>query len=332
MMEIETRQRINKLIEAHLDQAKGYEPTLLSNQTALKVNGADVTGAVPHDPPQYWSTLTDWKQGQLAASKDEIDARIAKSIEPGNGNNYIGRFGFLKQLFDRELLILYKKILAANIGLRELFGVNQAIPPLRDAGYLDLLVFWAQEATNALQKRFHGVDILTLVVPFHDGNGATEPPAGLGLMSHDKFVAARQTGQIPFSISESSLTLPNGGTIRNPRLRGFDFWFSDRGPAVPGWSSAINFRGSVTLPNQSSQMDFVGRPEVLSIPYVQLDHISLAPSVPDIKSYRKSYNVSPIGNWTLRLEKGLRAEDPKVPAEDTIWTIFLRLQFVYQIA
>jgi hypothetical protein len=335
MMEIETRQRINKLIEAHLATAKTYEPKQISNQTELTVSGASVSGKGQAVDP-YWTTMADWQDGQLNASKDEIEQRLAKYIEPGNGNNYVGRFAFLKQLFDNELVILYKKILAASVGLREIYGLAKPeIPALRDVGYLDLLVFWAQGATNALQKSLLRLDVLTLTIPFHDANAATEPQAGLALMPHDKFLTARQAGQIPFNITEGTLALPGVGPVKNPRLRGFDLWFVDNRNAftpLPPWASVTSFRGSITLPNPSPQMDFIGRPASIAVPFLQINHLSLVSSAPDIRMYRNCYNTNPVGSWTLRLEKGLKAEDPKTATEETLFMLFLRLQFVYQTA
>lgn len=336
MMDLETRQRVNALIAAHLPTAKTREPSLISNQTTLTVGTGSVSSPPGASPDPYWTTMWNWQDGKLSAAEDEVMQRIAKYSEPGNGNNYVERFGFLKQLFDQELVILYKKILAASVGLKEIFGLSYPPPAIIDIGYLNQLTFWAEQASNSLQKSFHGIDTLTVIIPFHDSNAAIDPPpGGLGLMSHDKFLPARQAGAITFTLSEAAFALPGaGGTPKNPRLRGFDLWFVDKAnlSPVPAWSSVTAFRGSITLPNQSPQMDFVGRPATIAVPFLLVNHLTLLTSVPDVRSYRKSYNASPIGTWSLRLEKSLKGDDPKAMTEDNLFNLFIRLQIVHQSA
>jgi len=304
IMDIASRQKIDTLIEAHLPSAKQNEPNQINNQISLSISGTTVAATASGGADPYWSTMWDLRDGQLAVSKDECAQRLAKFSEPGNGNNFVERFELLKSLFDAELIMLYKKIVAASVGLQEIFGLSHPVPTVRDIGYLNDLILWALDATNDLEKRSYSIDTLTVVVPFHDYNAATVPAPGLALMSQKQFQDARQAGSAAaatFNVSEATFTLPGGSAIANPRLRGFDLWFAETGvtPPLPTWASASSFRASITLPNQSSALEFVGHPSVLQIPNLMVQHLSQLSTAVDLKPLRKCYNVNPVGAWVV---------------------------------
>ena len=243
----------------------------------------------------------------------------------------------MKSLFDSELKILYQKVVAASVGLREIFGlVVRPVPTLKDIGYLNDLILWSQDATDQLELNFYGTELVTCLIPFHDDNGATEPAPAMALMSRNKFDTARVSGNILFNISEATLQLPETSAVKNPRLRGFDFWYTDgtRYGIMPasGWASQTIFRASAALPNQNSALDFMNRPTNLMANRLHIPYLAFMSPVSEIPTFRDLHNVSPIGSWTLRLENGLRVEDPKTPGETHIYNLFIRMKFIYRTA
>jgi hypothetical protein len=296
-IDIQSRQRVDAMLEAHLPLATLTEPGLISNQTTLTVSGATVSGS-PGSAEPYWKTLSNLRNEQLAVSKDETARRLSKYAESGNGNNFVERFGLLKVLFDSELVTLYKKIIAASIGMREIFGIDQKMPPVTPTGYLNALVLWAQDAANAVEQRSYGIDSMTVVIPFHDYNGAAIPPPGIALMSHDQFLGARQAGsaaQIAFNITEATFSLPGANTIVKPVMRGFDLWFVDSTKKdltvpVPGWATDTSFRASATLPPLPRPLEFSGHP-TLQIPNMTVLHLAQIGVAGDVRMSRKCFNV-----------------------------------------
>jgi hypothetical protein len=336
---LSSQRRILAAIDQFSKVSTTIESKMVSSQTSLKINSSNSTvdiGSQDTQTEQYWSLLSKFRTAQIGAMQEEFDARLAKFKEQGGGSNFSQRFDEIKKVFDNEFKVLYQKARALSAGLKEVYDAECPVPPITDVGYLTELIIWGQKVADAIDVRLNKSEFYTILLPLHD-NEDTTFAQGLSLMTKNEFHAKLLTGTINFPIpDEKSLALPSQRQPVNPRLRGLDLWFSNGSEfgSVPSWAASAGYRASVTIPNQSPALDFVDRPTTWSAPWLLVRHISTLESDQSTPTFRQIHNASPIGTWSILLNRGINYERFEgSPIQDAkIYNMFIRMKLLCSFA
>jgi len=319
-----------RLLEALKNQMQliaDNEPKLLGNKVDIEFSNKDEIAKVTGKPIDYWKDLLKEQEAQRQLKLGDADERLKRLQEAGSGNNYVARFEFLKQLFNIDLKEAYCRALSAHVGLKAIYGIDIAFPPLTETGYLDKLTIWARTVTYELEKKFFNLRDTTVLFALSDGTAAGAQPADLPtIMNQAAFENGRTAGSWTFNFTEAILLRPNA-KFKNARLRGLDahVWVKDDKDTMQFWR--VLLKG----PNQKIPLAS-GLPAYSYDPMVYVP-MSTYPrhiiEVQELPNQREVHNVSPVGEWTLRIEPKSIIGNTTNDANN-VTNIILRMRIVYE--
>lgn len=322
-----------KLLETFQNQIKLFaenEPKLLGNTINPKYKAVD--GSLSGDlNADYWKNVLKEQESQLNLKIEDADKRLTRLNELGSGNNYIARFEFLKKLFETDLIEAYCRAKAAAVGLKAIYEINIPVPEITDEEYLNKLILWARLATYELEKKLFFVRETTVAFALNDGSTGAAPALVFDaprLMTLDAFRLARNGGTITFLLKEDFFSRLNL-KLKNPRLKGLDVSVVRKdNPTSP--SPHQFWRVYVSPPEKKIIIAAGVQPysyePIVFIPMAT--YLAHTPELNVVGNQREVNNVSPIGNWTIRIEpKSILGNFDT--NDDNVDNIIIRMRIAY---
>jgi len=335
-----------KLLETLQNQIKlfaEYEPKLLGNTINIKFKAADGTISGdpiepfpknPQDPePQnnYWYKVLVEQEAQLKLKIEDADKRLSRLNELGSGNNYVARFEFLKKLFETDLIEAYSRARAASIGLKGVYGITLDVPEIVDEGYLNKLILWARKATYELERKLFTVRETTVAFALNDGSEGANPPLNYDaprIFTLTDFRVKRNGGSFTFRLNADFFTRLNLN-LTNPRLKGIDVNIIRNGnPVTPAPHQFWRFfvKPPIKKINIAAGVQPFSYEPTVYIP--MCTYLSHSPDLNIVTNQREVNNVSPIGEWTIRIEpNSLLGVAPS--NDENIDNVIIRMRIAY---
>jgi len=321
------QRKISAILMEQLHLFKDNEPKLLGNIVNANIDNNHINGS----NSDYWQKLFDKQQQQLELRLADANNKLERLAENGSGNNFVERFDFLKNLFEKDMIEAYCRARAAAVGLKNIYKIDQAVPNITDNGYLDKLVLWARDVTYKLEKKFFNIRETTIAFALNDGS--TGAPAAAApvfdaprIMTLDAFKNSRTNGRFDFSIDEAFFDRPNF-KLNKARLKGLDIHVISKDDKQPHefW------RVTAKLP--SLKMEIApGAPQHHYEPKLFIPMATYFAHCPDLNAvpnHREVNNVSPLGDWTLHIEKRSLSSKSETNS-DVIDNIIIRMRIAYE--
>jgi hypothetical protein len=254
------------------------------------------------------------KWDRLSTHQDDLQARHSM---PGGSLNFGDRLSRLQKLLSEDVIECYQKAIAANLGLKAVYNINEPLPTPDVLSFLDDLLSWTRKVLKQLEIDQQGDIDFQHIIPLTD-------PAwdGSRLISSGVYTAA----------------MAGSGVLTVDLTNYFDALFGKlwvRGVALslgvdnPGdvYRRVFRATGEVFPPPTKDlfdpRNDAARSPVILSA--IGLDDPGMAVSMyrgPNIN------NLNPRGVWTIIINKSFSAGDQKQhPREaNSITDIRLHLQ------
>lgn len=276
--------------------------------------GANATGAKTVDGVTaftgiegLWAEVKEEEKKITAAQRTALESILSKAGTPGNGTNFIERFTFLKELFNLGMIELYGRSLACADAIQKIYGITVPVPNVTPTGYLNQLAIWAQRSSDLLDRelsrRYTGSVIFSLAAPDED-------PKGTELLKQSVFKASVGTGTVNFAIKKENLEFFKISDIllRSVRLQVRSTTDDAR---IRTWP------GLLTTPDTDLTLGDENFPCTLSTAF----------SEGGGETVFGVHNISPIGDWTLRLPARSATADATGTEIANVY-IHLRLSYV----
>lgn len=294
-----------KLIETLMNQIAIYaenEPKLLGNSVNAKFNYDEK--AISSEPSEYWQKVLNEQKAQLQIKLQDSNKRLEQLSESGSGNNYVQRFEFLKKTFEVDLIEAFCRARAASIGLKSIYEIDLPVPEITDIGYLDKLTLWARKATYELEKKFFLIREITVTFAINDGTVGTAAIAqpifdAPRIMTLDAFRQARAGGNFTFNLSDNFFKRLNLN-LKNPRLRGLDVHVVSTENKLPFEFWRVFVKPPVKRIAIGTGVQSYSYESAVFIPMAT--YIAHTSELNIVSNQREVNNVSPIGEWTIRIE------------------------------
>jgi hypothetical protein len=225
------------------------------------------------------------RQRTLVARKFQ-DLKAKAATSPDGILNYAKRLGGIRSRFEQDFKSAYSRLIAAEKGLRIVYGYNKPLP--RDSSQIDFyddVLFWTRDAIDWL-VRFSRLE-QTIVLPLEVRR----------LTGPDRWDEGCKNGVWTFEVSESAF--PN---MHHMRMRGVSVTVSKSGRGT-----AHDLYQVILKAPKASRFTH------LHCDQVPVDQASLPPLVfgrvseredrrePDILGLSSWHNVSPVGLWTVEI-------------------------------
>jgi hypothetical protein len=294
--------KANEVIERALS---AITPTMGQNATRAIISGEQVQFEGDSAP---WQKVSQAQAGLLEQLKEGLAIQRAKSKTPGNGSKFVERFAFLKRLFDINMVGAYRRALVCAKALKEVYGISAEVPRVTPNGYLNELSVWAQQASDALDEALDRrlfSDIAFTVA------GVDETLKEYELVKRTKFNTEIAAGRLTFTLAQSHFATAK---MANPLLRSLRLQVRAKDESrVRIWPA------QVVLP-KSRVTDAV---EIF--PCVAPSLFQDTPSQDAV--VRGVHNISPIGEWEIRISDRAITSDATNATEITNVYLFLRLSY-----
>ncbi len=325
------QRRLLESMEQQMALFAEYEPKLLKN--SYKTNFDQESGNVNSSDTAYWKNLLAEQKKQLAINLEAVNTRLTRFNENGGGNNFVERFDFLKELFQKDLIEAYCRGKAACLGLKSIYDIDIPLPEVTRVGYLNKLIIWARTVTYELEKKLFGVRETTVAFVLHDGSTAAAATAAPThdtprIFTGDAFRGIRaNNGSYIFKIPKDYFERLDLNLV-NPRLKGLDIHVlapDDKQPEK-------YWRIFVETPEKKIEIGN-GFPPYTFQPKVYFPVATYPGKIPDMLSVpnrREVNNVSPIGEWNIRIEpKGVFGNNK--PTDNTLLdNLLIRMKIAYE--
>ncbi len=279
--------------EALADFDATYNPHIAGAMYDPQLSGTKFASS--SDAPDIYNKRRQIEQQLVDARKEQLSARLALLRQPGSGNNHAERFGSIKDEFALELTEAYLKVRSLAVGCKELYGINiNSLPEPTKVGYLNRLDSWSKKTSVLLDRALLGKTSILVAIGLRKGGDAASVP---GLLSEADFNAGRSSGSFNFKITPE-LFAAQALSLTRPRIRALEVYtYADGLPKAPDY-----VRVKVTMPDQSIGS---GIPKLWSMRPTIYFPLATAPQGAEFafQSRREVYNASPIGDWSLTLEK-----------------------------
>lgn len=203
-----------------------------------------------------------------------------------------------------DLIEAYCRARAAALGLKAIYQVDVPVPDITDIGYLDQLILWARKATYELEKKMFFVREATVFFALNDGS--TGAPAGAPpvydsprIMTLDAFRVARSGGTFTFNLSDDFFKRLNL-KLNNPRLKGIDVSVVPNDTKQPLQFWRVFVKPPVKKIIVATGVQPYAYEANVFVPAAT--YIAHAAELGVVPNQREVNNVSPIGEWTIRIE------------------------------
>jgi hypothetical protein len=209
----------------------------------------------------------------------------------GSALNYAQRYEDLLLLLEDDVKLLVAKAFAASIGLENVYGFKESVPPASKR-FLEEILFWIRRAFTLLHRQRARDAQYQVMVPLVASWGSHP-----GIVSPAQFSAAMIAsgdGVLRFNIGSDRF--PNQKRVR---LRSVGLQWLGPG-IVPPVDSTVRiaahvFPPDVRMTSDGSEVRYRRPPLILHgvTPYTD--------SVVSWTGENECHNVSPIGDWTIRV-------------------------------
>lgn len=298
------QRRLLESIEKQITLFAENEPKFLGNsiETVFERDSGKFIGS----ENTYWLSMLEQQKNQLKIKLNDVDNRLSRLNENGGGSNYVERFDFLKKLFEKDLIEAYSRCRAAALGLKSVYDLDMPVPIISNIGFLDELVLWAREATYALEKKFFNIRETTVAFSLHDtttGAPATAAPVNNTprIFTFDSFKAVRE-GQNPtysFKIPEDYFARLDLD-LNNPRLKGLDINIVGKDDKVAQKYWRIVVQPPIRKIDIATGVQPYSYQAKLYLPMAT--YVANIADIQNVPNRIEVNNVSPIGEWTIRIE------------------------------
>lgn len=280
-------------------------PRMAQNAIGAKLEDTAVTF---QGDEAAWGQIGGAQAGLYKELREILAIQKAKATTPGNGSNFVERFAFLKRFFDICLVEAFRRAQVCAKALKDVYGIDARLPAITPVGYLNELSIWAQRASDALDDMLDArlfSDIAFAIAAPDDS------PRDYELTTKSKFGAEIPTGRLTFKLTSAHFERAH---MRNPLLRSLRLQVRKDDPRLRLWPA------QVILPR--SQV--TGTTEIFPC---------IAPSsyqdTPDEDVVvRGVHNISPIGDWEIKLADRALTGDALAVSEVTNVYLFLRLSYL----
>jgi len=314
VLDVEYRTKTIAAGEAQLAWSRENEATLLKNQRGTKT---DAEGRTTGDEasPVDWAGFFRAQETQVAAMKQELDAKISRLSDRDSPGSFVARHEMIVRQFSIDVREAYLIALALKVGLVDLFFIidseDARFPRIDDPKFLDGLIFWYKTMESQIQRLSERIRFGSVVIPFHQNDES----AGQRLMAKQSWLSQLPNSYFIFNIDYAFLK-----QFRIPEsalLQGVDIWLddTDSGNANQFPSSTLLLNASARLPSGEN---------VILPPSKTI--ASLDPNISPA-GLKKGFNTSPFGEWTIQIQaRGARGE----AAQAVLKNMFLRLHLAWQ--
>lgn len=320
------------LTRALLDSVQNQSETIALNEPALlgnTINAGIEDGKIKGDKSSYWSDILKEQISQLKYRKEDIDNHLNKMDEDGSAMNYVARFEFIKELFNKDLIEAYCRAKTAFIGLKFVYNIDIKFPAIIDIGFLDKLTLWSREATYELEKKLFKQRFTNIVFSLHDYSNTGQNPQGVSrILTQDTYKTKRSATNIDFKLVKDNF-VHNNQNLEKPLLRGIDLFFttnSNPDDFLRLWRVKIKLPEQI-IPIQRGIPDYAYKPIVFS-PATTINYKSNMIST-QIDLLREVHNVNPLGDWMISFEKN-SIIGGSADAENTAQNIYIRMRIAYE--
>jgi hypothetical protein len=254
------------------------------NQTGLRNSSRERLAGL--DARSNWDTVNaHFRALRTNVSRKYEDAKLAATVNQDGLLNYTKRMGPLRQRFENDVRQAIARAQAAKVGLKEIYGYEEAIPGADGDDVLDTYLLWVRKAVN-------------WVVTFTRMDQNYVRCISLrGLISAEEWNSGVASNHFSFPIKAE--LFPDQLYVR---LRGIGCYVENR-------ADSPNTLWHVTLvpPRKGKWLHFTGSDGELSqeqIPPCRLGRVSTstASQPADVTGAAVLHNVSPLGQWNLSIE------------------------------
>lgn len=287
---------------------KSYNRLMLTNAVGATVDNDKITPTGV--PEEIWKKLTEAQELLMTSARTTLETRKNKALQPGNGSNYAERFQFIKNLFDLNIVEVYRRSLMCAKALKDIYGITAHVPEPKENGFLDAMTIWAQRASDDLDLELdeRQVGNAIFAVAAHD-----EVVSSLWLMPRSTYSAQLGGQALTFDLKSQHFEdlKMQDVRLRSVRLQGKPK-ADDLKPRL--WRTVLTLpKAPVTDANDSF---------ALAMPSTFQD-LADGESV-----VRGVHNISPIGEWRMRFDKAsVNGDDVN---EANLFNVYLMLRVSYK--